>query len=285
MRQGQNPLRNSGAAKLKPVILSVVTHLPNMTGYHARRLEVIQACLISMRAGAGMDATIAVWDNGSCADLRDWLQFEYRPDLLMLSPNIGKTAARTSLFRMCPPGSIVGYADDDMYFYPGWLEPQIELLKHFPNVAVVTGYPVRTSFRWGCENTIRWARKHAKLETGRFIPDEWERDFATSIGRDPDWQIGAYTQDDTDYRVTHNGRQAYCTSHHCQFVGYQETLVKAARYDGAAMGDEKPMDIRLDDLGLRLATTQRYTRHIGNIMDDALRLEIETCSNTLVMDP
>jgi hypothetical protein len=42
--------------------------------------------------------------------------------------------------------------------------------------------------------------------------------------------------------------------------------------DRDAMGDEKPFDWAVDNAGLlRLTTTERYTRHIGNILDDELR--------------
>lgn len=266
MRVGSNPNRNKEAEGFLPVVLSVVTHLPNEIGYHAKRLKVIQTCLNTMRDQAGRECTVLIWDNGSCAALKNWLLDTYKPDVLILSPNIGKTAARSSIFKLCPPASIIGYCDDDIYFYEGWLDAQMDLLTSFPNVAAVTGYPVRTAFRWGTEHTIEWARENAKLEAGRFIPRNYEDDFCKSIGRDPAWHVD-YTKNDIDYRVTYQGKQAYCTAHHCQFIGYQETLVKAARYDGEAMGDERPLDLALDKLGLRLSTIQRFTRHIGNVME------------------
>jgi hypothetical protein len=42
-----------------------------------------------------------------------------------------------------------------------------------------------------------------------------------------------------------------------------------------AMADEKNTDIVLDKIGLRLATTERYARHMGNVIDDALRAKID----------
>lgn len=282
MRQGHNPNSDKGANQFMPIILTVVTHLPNTIGFHAQRMEVVQTCLTSMRDNAGRETTVMVWDNGSCEELRDWLQFEYKPDMLMLAQNVGKTAARTSLLKMCPSGSVVGYSDDDILFYPDWLRPQLDLLSIFPGVACVTGYPVRTAFRWGVKNTLAWARRDAKLERGEFIPREWEDDFCVSIGRDPEWHK-ENTKDDIDYRIEYQGVKAYATSHHCQFIGHQEILVKAMRYDGLAMGDEKPLDIMLDNLGLRLATTERLTRHIGNMIDDNLREEIKKCLTTSAM--
>lgn len=272
MRVGSNPNRVASAKGFRPIVLTVVTHLPDLTSeYHKRRFEVIYTCLTSMRQGADMEHTLMVWDNGSSSALTNVL-----PDLadvVILSPNIGKTAARTSMIRMLPPKTIIGYSDDDMYFYPGWLAPQIELLRHFPNVAAVTGYPVRTASRWGCENTLAWAEANGKLERGQFIPRQWEDDFCVSIGRDPARHAETSALD-REGRVTYKGKQAYCLGHHCQFIGYQEKLVQATAYDGRAMGDEKPLDRTLDAIGLRLSTTQRYTRHIGNVLDDNLRKEL-----------
>lgn len=274
MRVGQNPLRNSPAESFKDVVLCMVTHLPNLEGYHAERLEVVQTCLKSMVEHANMDHSLAIWDNGSCDLFREWAQDELRPDVFIQSFNAGKTAGRTSLVRMIPPKKIVCYSDDDIYFYPDWLAPQIDLLKNFPNVASVTGYPVRTAFRWGCNNTKAWAANNGELESGKLIPKQWEDDFAVSIGRDPQWHKD-YTEKDIDFRVTYKGRQAYCTSHHCQFIAWSEVVSRVLSFDNRAMGDERIFDDVLDQLGLRLATTQRYTRHIGNVIHDELRQEIE----------
>lgn len=274
MRVGNNPLRDAPADALKPIVFCVVTHLPDFEGYHKDRLEVVQMCLTSMTQNADMDFSLAVWDNGSHPKVRKWIKDKLKPEVFVESINIGKTAARTALIRTLPPKKIACYSDDDIYYYPGWLSPQVELLRSFPNVACVTGYPVRTSFRWGNDNTREWARRMAKLEMGRFLPDEWETDFAVSIGRDPQWHR-EYTANDKDYRITWQGRQAYATSHHCQFIGWSEVVGRVVSWDDQAMGDERPFDVTLDTLGLRLATTQRYTRHIGNVLHEELKGEIE----------
>lgn len=273
-RIGSNPLRIARAEKLHHVVLCVVTHLPTFDGYHKDRLEVVQTCLTSMTQHAGIEHSIAIWDNGSAPKVRKWIKDKIKPDIFVESINVGKTAGRTALIRMLPPGTVVCYSDDDMYFYPGWLAPQLEILKTFPNVACVSGYPVRTSFRWGNDNTKQWAGRTAKVDIGRFIPDEWEDDFAVSIGRDP-MQHRITSANDAEWLITWQERQAYATSHHCQFIGYQERLERATRFDGLAMGDEKVWDIELDKIGLRLATVNRLARHIGNVIHDQLREEIE----------
>jgi hypothetical protein len=273
VRIGNNPLRHSPAGRLAPIAFIVLTHLPNLEGYHEHRLEVVQTCLRSMTQNSGVEFSLCIWDNGSCDVFREWVKDEIRPAVFVESVNLGKTTGRTALTRMMPPKTIICYSDDDMYFYPGWLKPQIEILKHFPNVACVTGYPVRTSFRWGNTNTVAWARANAKVEEGRFIPREWEDDFAVSIGRDVK-QHADGSRNDYDLLATYNGKQAYLTSHHCQFIGYSGVIGRVVTWDDVAMGDERPFDITLDTLGLRLATTERYTRHIGNVLHEELRKEI-----------
>ena len=269
---GNNPQRQNYAETLKPIVLAVVTHLPDEAGYHSRRMEVIENCLLTMTRNAKTDYSLVIWDNGSCAKLLDYLQNMVQPDILIRSKNIGLTSAKAALFGMLPEDTIVAYSDDDMLFYPDWLRPQIELLNGFPNVACVTGYAVRTAFRWGVENTMKWATKNG-AEYGRFLPEDWERDFAMSIGRDTYWHM-EYTKPDLDYRIEYNGLKAYLTSHHCQFVARAGTARKAAKYESKAMADERYFDIEMDKLGLRLATTQRLTRHIGNVLHDELRKEI-----------
>lgn len=276
MRVGSNPNKgNVLAEQLKPIVLAVVTHLPNITtAYHSKRLEVVQTCLTTMRQNAQMETTFLVWDNGSIPELREWISGEFIPDVFIQSENIGKTAARTMISRMLPSETILAYSDDDMLFYPDWLRPQIDILNNFPNVSVVTGYPVRTAFRWGIENTVKWAGENGKLETGRFISEEYESDFAFSVGRTPEWHKN-YTANDIDYRVTRNGITAYCTAHHCQFVGYADVIAEASKFNNLCLEDDKQFDITLDKLGLRLATTQRTCRHIGNVLDEEIKKERE----------
>lgn len=279
MRVGMNPNRDKGADQYTNIVLCALTHLPTLTGYHAKRLEVVQTSLLTMRDNSGGDYTVIVWDNGSCDEFREWVQKEYRPDVFVRSENMGKTLGRHTLASMLPKDKVFCYGDDDILYYPNWLQPQLDLLYNFPNVACVTGYPVRTQFRWGTECTKNWGLTYGKMTAGRLIPEEWERDFAVSIGRDPEWHKG-YTKDDIDYLIEYNGHKAYATAHHCQFIGYAGTIARAHKFDMVAMGDEKPFDKNLDSLGLRLATTERLTRHMGNVIDNELREEINKCLNT-----
>lgn len=273
MRLGNNPMRGRHAQGVPPLVAAVITHLPNQRGYHAGRLEVIQACLTSMRQNAGMDIPIYVWDNGSGDALRDWLQYEYRPDYLTMAPNMGKSSARAAILRAFPTETIVALSDDDMYFHPDWLRPQLELLNGFPDVGQVSGYPVRTQQRWGNVTTLKWAKQFAILETGRFIPEEWDRDFCASIERTYKDHL-KMTEDDVDYRVRFQGYEAYAAAHHCQFVAYAGRLANIVEWTWQAMMNERRFDAAVDHAGLlRLTTTARLCQHIGNVMEDRFKTQ------------
>jgi len=271
MRTEMNPNRRTKADGYAPYIASSVTHLPNFEGYHQERFEVVKTSLTTMRENAGLDCQILIWDNGSCQEFRDWLLNEYKPDYVVLSNNVGLSNARAGLIRMLPPDVILGVADDDMYYYPDWFKAQVELMKYFPNVGQVSGYPVRTQMRWGNKRTLEWARKVAVVEEGSFIPAEWDRDYCTSIGRDYEWHK-KQTENDMDYRITYRGVQAYAFAHHCQFICKVKLLANLMRFTTEAMSDDKPFDWAVDNTGmLRLTTINRYTRHIGNVLDDDLK--------------
>lgn len=268
MRTGFNPNRRMPLPEPLGIVVAAIVHLPNQDGYHAERMEIVKLSLNTMRDNAGFNVDVLIWDNGSCEEMTDWLENEYDPDYLILSKNVGKWSARASIFHMFSPETIIALADDDMYYYEDWLEPQLDLLTHFPNVGVVSGYPVRTQFRWGCANTLKWAKENAELKVGRFIPDEWERDFAISIGRDPEWHLNEYSVDDLDIKITYGGMEAYGTAHHCQFLGYAGVIAPITKWDARATSNEKKFDEAIDAAGLlRLTTIERLTRHMGNVME------------------
>lgn len=120
MRIGANPLRNDAVNSIAPLVLAVVTHLPNTLGYHEHRLEVIQTCIESMTKHAPPHSLV-IWDNGSCEALRQWIRSK-KPDVFIESVNVGKTTARTAIFRMLPPETLVAMSDDDIFYYPDWSE-------------------------------------------------------------------------------------------------------------------------------------------------------------------
>jgi hypothetical protein len=249
----------------------VITHLPNQDGYHKKRLNVIKACLESMRINAGeYSYQIMVWDNGSCDALLHWLKRSYRPDYLVTSPNVGKSIARASIVRMLPPETVVGVSDDDMFFYPDWLKAHLEVLNVYPNVGTVSGWPVRTQHRFYNFATKRWGERTGTIEYGRFISPQEDKDFCTSVGRDYLWHVST-SYKDVDARINWRSVWTYATGHHAQWVGKAGVIAPCVAYTPEAMPSERPFEEAIDRAELlRLTTYKRYTRHIGNILDPDL---------------
>ena len=271
MREGTNPNRKATVDGYAPVVISAITHLPNFDDYHSDRLEVVKCSLQTMRDNAGADCQIMVWDNGSTKALTHWLKRSYQPDYLILSPNVGKSIARASIVRMLPPDTIVGVADDDMFYYEDWLKKQLKVYHTYPRVGTVSGWPVRTQFRFHNSATIDWGRRYAnRYERGRYISAQEDKDFCTSIGREYSFQI-SYTRNDTDTKLTFRGVEAYATGHHAQWIGNAGTIAQFVRYTPEAMADERPFEQAINKAGLlRLTTFERTTQHIGNKLDKKL---------------
>ena len=270
MRVGRNPLTNAVLEGREPVVACVITHMPNdWEQYHLHRHKVIALSIRSLMAHAGIPVHLAIWDNGSHKGFTNWLKDDLKPDTLVLSRNVGKSVARKALFGMFHPQTIMAVADDDMYYFPNWLVPQLELLQHFPNVGTVTGYPVKTSFRWANKRVMEWAEDNAEIETGEFIKPEWDEDFCTSIGREYHHHK-KINGNVPEYKVTWEGKEALAVGHHCQFVCVNGMIAPLLKWDVGAMADEKPFDKAVDEKHMRLCTTERYTRHMGNALDDKL---------------
>lgn len=264
-RIGINPMTEVRLPAAPRTIAAVITHLPDRTGYHAQRFEIIERCIQSIRDTC--DLPLYVWDNGSDAWLKEWLLRIAKPEYLTLSPNIGKASARTAILRSFHPDTVICMSDDDIHYSPGWLEAHEELLWGFPGVGVVSGCPVRTGFRWGIDSTLTWARKNATLRQGRFIPDRWDYEFCESIGRDYAWHV-QHSMDVDDYVVDYNGLSAFATAHHMQFIAMAGRLAGIPIWTDRAMRMEQTFDVAIDNAGLlRLTTLERYTIHMGNILD------------------
>jgi hypothetical protein len=279
MRVGQNPLKGLKAPAPAPVILCAITHLPAFTGYHEERLEIVQLCLETMRSRVdpGIRFETAIFDNGSHKIFREWIRDEYRPDYLFTGPNRGKAFLRTMIQRAFPLDTIIGVTDDDMYFEPNWLGPQLEILDIYPNVGSVTGYPIWGHFKMGNnKSTMQWAQANdVDIERGELMPQDWHFDHAHSVGS----SLTKYLEsmDGVEQvRLTYRGVSAYATSHHCQYVARAGQLENIVQWNEEAVPNEHFYDREVDRAGmLRLATTARLCWHMGNHLSEADRARIK----------
>ena len=274
-RIGVNPARGK-QSKYTParVTVALLCHIPNLDGYFKHRLDVLKLALSSLKAHTKRPYDLLVFDNGSCEPVLDYLRElndENMIDYLLLSgQNIGKIGAFKLIFQTAP-GQLVAYADDDIFFYPGWLEAHLKVLEAFPQVGMVSGIPLRDrSDR--ASNSMHALEKedhHGIIITReRRVPDEWETDWALSVGRDPLEHLDA-TQEHKEIVLKSNGVEAIGTASHFQFVAPRQVILDALpeNWSGRLMGEMIELDEKVDSAGyLRLSTPHRYVRHMGNVL-------------------
>jgi glycosyltransferase involved in cell wall biosynthesis len=278
MRVGQNPAKFvDEVPQSAQVTAAVISYIPFMEGYYAHSLEVLKTCLTSLREHADMDFDLMVFDNASCPEVREYLLGEQEAghiQYLMLSEqNVGKGGAWNAIFGAAS-GEYIAYADSDVYFYPGWLSPQIKVLETFPQVGMVTGMPILTPIQYSMA-TVEWAEKMkgVQLSKGQLI--SWE-DFwfhASSLGDDEERARAFYAENEA-HAITFKGETYYIGSSHFQFVARKEALQSITPIPFTRpMGEVRQLDALINEKGyLRLCTAERYVRHMGNTLPEDMEV-------------
>lgn len=278
-RIGINPARGR-ISDYHPASLTItlLTYIPHLNGYFQHRLEILRLSLTSILSNTATPFDLMVFDNGSCEeavdflmDMRDSGDINY---LLLSDRNIGKIGALKVLFQAAP-GEIIAYSDDDILFYPGWIEAQMEILETYPQVGMVSGVPVRDSSQRSRDSLLAWIKDGEpglRINKEYEIPDEWEVDWAESVGRVPETHLENMRYQE-NLVLTYKGVHAFGSASHFQFVSPKEVILKALpdKWEGKLMGEMLELDQAIDELGyIRLSTVDRYVRHIGNSLDQSM---------------
>jgi glycosyltransferase involved in cell wall biosynthesis len=277
MRKGQNPAKSAKTvAKPERITAAVLNYIPFLSGFYAETLDVLKVSLESMRNEPGLPFDLMVFDNGSCAEVRDYLVAEKdagRIQYLILSEkNIGKGGAWNVILAGAP-GEIIAYADSDILYYPGWLAESVNLLETFPNVGMVTSRPFRTPEEF-LTRSVEWAENspEVQIERGQILPWEWFYEFSTTLGFSDEEleKIFASTQ---DFVVTYRGQKAYLGGSHWQFVTRKETIRQFLPFDmDRPMGQVRQLDARMNEAGyLRLMPSKRYVQNMSNTLPAEFR--------------
>lgn len=268
MRRGQNPAKFvTEVRQPERITVAVLSYIPFLSGYYQHTLDVLKLCLKSARTDAGLPFDLMVFDNGSCADTREFLHQEQSAGniqyLLLSEQNVGKGGAWNAIFGGAP-GEVIAYLDSDVLFSPGWLRRSVEILEGFPNVGMVTARPFRTPPEF-YSTTLDWAKRAAQVESGAFIPWETYLEFNLSLGQTEAANRASYAAT-TDWRVSHNGLIALAGASHWQFVGYKSTLQRFLPFTmGKPMGEVRQLDRRMNDAGLlRLMVPEPLAMNMSN---------------------
>jgi hypothetical protein len=272
MRVGQNPIKV--VEKIAPparVTVVVILYIPFLGGYYAESLDIFKLCLQSLHANTEGEHDVMVFDNGSCAEVRDYLLAEHSEGgiqyLTLSERNLGKPAAWNSAL-LAAPGEFVAYSDSDVYFYPGWLQASLAALNEFPQAGMVTAMPILVPEKYSTA-TLKWAKKQAgvKTERGQLLPwdDFWRH--ARSLG-DEEQQARSFYDENKAIKITYKNKNYYVGAAHFQFTARKSALqavlpVPADR----PMGQVRLLDEAMNAEGfLRLSTPNWHVQHLGNTM-------------------
>jgi hypothetical protein len=272
MRIGQNPAKFvKEVARPARVTAAVLNYIPFQSGFYAEALDVLKICLESARTDPGMEMDLMVFDNASCAEVRQWLLDEHTAGriqyLLLSEKNLGKGGAWNAILGGAP-GEIVAYADADVLFSPGWLKRSVEILETYPNVGMVTARPFRTREEF-YTNTLEWARctEGITLESGQLIPWETIREFDLSLGQSEEEIRERYALTG-DHRLTYCGVSAFAGASHWQFTAYKSVLQQFLPFSmERPMGQVRQLDQRVNDAGLlRLMVSDPLAMNMSNTL-------------------
>ena len=275
-RIGVNPLHNTKMAQPPLVSLCVLAHQGDGE-YDKEKLWVTDLCLTSMLRGYGNNlmAELIIWNNGSSQEFEDMLR-DRAPDVYVNSYNQGCESGIKNMFSIAR-GKYLAYTDDDIFFYPGWFEQQMEVLTTYPNVASVSGSPMRGNIRhYFNQDTIEWARSNAYLQVGKLMPEQWRIDAYNSItyGRD-EGSRKLYDERNNvgdDYLISYKGVRAWAHGHHMQFLCEKDVMAPFRKASYKYMDSPRMREKAMAEAGLmRLTTYERTCRHIGNHIDADIR--------------
>jgi len=293
-RIGMNPSKTK-LSEFRParVTVAILVHQPYQAGYYEHRLSVLKASLWSLRENTSEPYDLMIFDNGSGPETAAFLDgLLDRGDLAFLlrsERNIGKLAALQMIFPSAP-GETVAYADDDFFYYPGWLGAQLNVLDTFPRVGMVSGYVVPSFFapdRTGSNARFAEGNPAVEVETIRNFPQEWIAEWAESTGRVPE---AAFEEESrfTPLRYTYQGVTALGAANHDQFLCRKLVLTEClpAAWSENLMGRMIELDQAVDRAGyLRLATQERTVQHIGNVISPELARQLPPNLAELATDP
>lgn len=288
-RFGMNPARNKNISySPSRVTAAMMTYIPNLEGYFTHRLDVLKLSLDSLIHSVAGQADIMILNNGSCAQVREYLDRQLESGkigyLLHSRRNLGVIGGFKILFNAAP-GEIIAYSDDDVLYYPGWMEAHLNILDTFPKAGMISGAPVG------------YSSEHAVMAVEDFISsnppgltiqekprvEAWEKSWAVSTGRPVSEHLQTVL-DTPNKHLVYQGVEAVQSAKHFQFVTPKKVICEAfsPNWSGSLMDGLVTLDESVDKSGyLRLTTPQRFSRHIGNtvsadIQQEAQKLGLKT---------
>ena len=272
MRVGQNPAKFiKQVAKPERITVAVLNYIPFLSGFYADMLDVLDACLKSVRTTTDIPFDLMLFDNASCEQVRTYLLDEYTNNniqyLFLSDKNLGKGGA-WNIILSGAPGEIIAYSDNDCYYHKGWLEESMKILETYPKVGMVTSRPFRTKPEL-FSNTVKWAEASAEVQVvhGDIIPFETFREFDLSLGQTEE-EIKSHYDTSEDVKLKYKDIPAIVGASHWQFLTYKDRIAEFLPFHmDRPMGQVRQLDQRMNDAGyLRLMPVKPFVMNMSNTL-------------------
>jgi len=285
MRVGQNPMKWQGG-EFRPERITVCTmvHIPELEGYWAESLAVLELCLASLRTNTSEPFELMVLDNGSCAVVQEFLLGLRKSgviDYLVLSRHNMRKFGAVNFLLGAAPGEIISVTDSDVYFAPGWLKATLEVLEAFPEAGQVSALPTADRIGHHCSATLEAIRRDptVRVEEGSDLIRKGHlvahaQSLGITWGEYRDRVGGA-----PHVRVSRGSISAFISAQDFQYTttrrAAQPTLPLGPAGDLYYDALYSPVfEAKLNRNGLwRLSTTGYYVHHMGNRAPTPAELE------------
>lgn len=258
----------------------VPVYIPSKEGFYSDAFQILQFCLLSLTTTlpAGK-ANITVIDNGSAADVRDWLLqllVERRIDQLVVNRvNRGRRDAIFAAARAAYE-PFVTFSDADVLFEHGWIEAVEQIFRHFPEAAMVCPFPSHHVRHLHCVAT--WLRYFGKLRYGPVVGEADMRQFALSTGKPERYSPSELSG---QWYIDRAGVKAVIGASHFA-VTCRKSLMRCIPPEPDLIGlgvdgaGARALDRAPDKLGnAKLSTARAYVRHLGNRLEPWMQQAFE----------
>lgn len=288
MRIGYNPHKDQSQEKseyLHQIIIPV--YIPHQEGYFKDSFVIFQLCLDSLFATIHKKTFVTIVNNGSGAFVKDYLDELLKQNQiqeLIHTQNIGKLNA---ILKGLSGNNIelVTISDADVMFLPNWQTETIKVFNHFPKVGVVGIVPQFKTYKSNCGNFIFDNFFNKKM---KFIPVKNPKAlvrFYDSIGWARD-----YNQDYLEYGLGLEilpDLKVYAGSGHFVATYKKDMFQEITSYIGYKLGgnSEGYLDMAPLKKGYwRVTTYDNYGYHLGNTLEDWMKMESISDNSAECMD-
>ena len=275
MRVGNNPQKKDFRVDMKSNHrIVMVIFIPELTGYYLSMLEVVKLSIDSLIKTIPITSKITLVDNGSCKEVQDYLNglfTEKKIDSLqLLVENIGKIDALIGAARASRE-PIITLTDCDIFFKQDWVYETVRVFNAFENVSSVSPIPVRGGLNYYTYST-KYSILKKKIDL-KFEPIKSNfREFNLFL-KSINW--GGEIEDDKPWPIVEsNNVKAIVGSDHQIVTVRRDVLFNNSPKEPSLIkvgseSEQNYVDFAIDSSGgLRLATYNFYSLHLGNVLED-----------------